>query len=73
MQFKWRRVIIREYNATYIWMTGAVLIVMKHFYFYENPFAFQENLTLFISILAGLMLLYFIARYLKKSRKIVSD
>jgi hypothetical protein len=21
MQFKWKRVIIREYNATYIWMT----------------------------------------------------
>jgi protein-S-isoprenylcysteine O-methyltransferase Ste14 len=73
MQFKWKRVLIREYNATYIWMTGAVLIVMKHFYLHEDQFSFQDNLTLFIAILAGLMLLYFVARYLKKSGIITSD
>jgi protein-S-isoprenylcysteine O-methyltransferase Ste14 len=73
MQFKWKRVIIREYNSTYIWMTGAVLIVMKHFYFHEERFDFDKNLPVFISILVGLLMLYFIARYLKKSRKLVSD
>jgi protein-S-isoprenylcysteine O-methyltransferase Ste14 len=73
MQFKWRRVIIREYNSTYIWMTGAVLIVMKHFYLHDDQFDFHKNLPVFISILIGLLLLYFIARYLKKSRKLVSD
>ncbi|HUM66877.1 MAG TPA: isoprenylcysteine carboxylmethyltransferase family protein, partial [Chitinophagaceae bacterium] len=31
MEFKWTRVIIREYTSTYIWTTGAVLIIMKHF------------------------------------------
>ena len=73
MHFKWKRVIIREYNSTYIWMTGAVLIVMKHFYFHEDRFDFNKNLPVFISILVGLLILYFIARYLKKSRKLVSD
>ncbi|HMG67483.1 MAG TPA: isoprenylcysteine carboxylmethyltransferase family protein [Chitinophagaceae bacterium] len=73
MQFKWRRVIIREYNSTYIWMTGAVLIVMKHFYFHKDQFDFQKNLTTFICILVGLLLLYLFARYLKKSKTIVSD
>jgi protein-S-isoprenylcysteine O-methyltransferase Ste14 len=73
MQFKWRRVIIREYNSTYIWMTGAVLIVMKHFYFHSDQFDFHENLPAFISILVILLLLYLFARYLKKSRKLVSD
>ena len=73
MEFKWKRVIIREYNSTYIWMTGAVLIVMKHFYFHEVRFDFQENLPVFIAILILLMLLYLFARYLKKSRKLVSD
>ena len=73
MQFKWKRVIIREYNSTYIWMTGAVLIVMKHFYFHKERFDFQKNLPVFISILIGLLILYFVARYLKKSRKLVSD
>jgi protein-S-isoprenylcysteine O-methyltransferase Ste14 len=73
MEFKWKRVIIREYNSTYIWMTGAVLIVMKHFYVHDDRFNFQENLTVFIVILIVLLLLYFIARYLKKSKIISSD
>jgi protein-S-isoprenylcysteine O-methyltransferase Ste14 len=73
MQFKWKRVIIREYNATYIWLTGAVLIVMKHFYFHEEQFDFHKNLPVFISVLVGLMILYLFARYLKKSKKLVSD
>ncbi len=73
MQFKWKRVIIREYNATYIWMTGAVLIVMKHFYFHKEQFDFHKNLPIFISILIALMILYLFARYLKKSKKLVSD
>jgi protein-S-isoprenylcysteine O-methyltransferase Ste14 len=73
MEFKWRRVLIREYNSTYIWMTGAVLIVMKHFYFHEERFDFRPNVPVFIAILAGLVLLYLVARYLKKSKTIVSD
>src|ERR1700745_2210738 len=73
MEFKWKRVIIREYNSTYIWMTGAVLIVMKHFYLHKEQFDFTKNLPVFISILVGLLILYLFARYLKKSRKLVSD
>jgi protein-S-isoprenylcysteine O-methyltransferase Ste14 len=73
MQFKWKRVIIREYNSTYIWMTGAVLILMKHFYLHKDQFDFKKNLPVFISILVLLLLLYLFARYLKKSRKLVSD
>jgi len=73
MQFKWKRVIIREYNATYLWMTGAVLIVMKHFYFHEERFDLHKNLAVFISILVGLSILYLVARYLKKSRILASD
>ena len=73
MEFKWTRVIIREYTSTYIWTSGAVLIVMKHFYNHDERFDFRGNLTLFISILAVLLVLYLFTRYLKKSRKLVSD
>jgi protein-S-isoprenylcysteine O-methyltransferase Ste14 len=73
MEFKWRRVIIREYNSTYIWMTGAVLIVMKHFYVHDDRYDFKKNIPVFIAILVSLLLLYLFARYLKKSRKLVSD
>lgn len=73
MEFKWKRVIIREYNSTYIWMTGAVLVMMKHFYFQDDLFDLESNIPIFIIILALLLLLYLFARYLKKSRKLVSD
>lgn len=73
MEFKWKRVIIREYNATYIWMTGAVLIIMKHYYNHTERFNFKDNITVFITLLVGLLILYLIARYLKKSKILVSD
>ena len=73
MEFKWTRVVIREYTSTYIWTTGAVLIIMKHFYRHDDRFDFQANLVLFIVILVVLLALYLVTRYLKKSRKLVSD
>ena len=73
MEFKWKRVVIREYTSIYVWLTGAVLIVMKHFYVHDDRFDLQANLTLFIVILASLLVLYLFTRYLKKSNIIVSD
>lgn len=73
MKFNWRRVIIREYTATYIWLSGAVLVVMKHFYVHDDRFDFKKHLTLFIVLLTVLLLLYLFTRYLKKSKNIVSD
>ena len=73
MTFKWKRVVIREYNSTYIWMSGAVLIIIKHFYFNEDQFDFTANLPLLAGILVALLCLYLLARYLKKSKTLVSD
>jgi protein-S-isoprenylcysteine O-methyltransferase Ste14 len=73
MEFKWKRVVIREYTATYIWLSGAVLIVMKHFYLHDDRFSLHKHLTLFIIILASLLVLYLFTRYMKKSRIITSD
>ena len=73
MKFKWKRVIIREYNSTYIWLSGAVLIIMKHFYFHDDMFDFNRALIIFITLLIVLLSLYLFARYLKKSKIMVSD
>jgi protein-S-isoprenylcysteine O-methyltransferase Ste14 len=73
MEFKWRRVIIREYNSTYIWTTGAVLIIMKHTYFHDEQFDFSENVFRFVIGLISLVVLYLFARYLKKAKILVSD
>ena len=73
MEFKWNRVIIREYTSTYVWMTGAVLIIMKHFYKYRGPRDFENYLTSFLIVLVILLIMYLFTRYLKKTRKLVSD
>ena len=73
MTFKWKRVIIREYNSTYIWLTGAVLITIKHFYNHKEQFGLSPNLMTFVTILFVLLFLYLFARYLKKSGTLVSD
>jgi len=73
MRFKWKRVVIREYTSTWIWMSGAVLIVAKHFYIHRERFDFEKSRPVFMIALVLLFALYLITRYLKKSRKIVSD
>ncbi|MGB3076747.1 MAG: hypothetical protein WBB36_15565, partial [Chitinophagales bacterium] len=67
MDFNWKRVFIEEYNSTYIWMTGAVLLIMKSYYQQEGKDNFSQNLPFFIAALLFLLLLYFLIRYLKKS------
>ena len=73
MEFKWKRVVIREYTSIYVWLTGAVLIIMKHFYVHNERFNLDKNLTLFVVILVALLALYLFTRYMKKAKIIVSD
>ncbi len=67
MDFKWKRVFIEEYNSTYIWLTGAVLLIMKNYFQQEGSDAFTGSLPYFIAVLFLLLLCYLLIRYLKKS------
>lgn len=67
MDFKWKRVFIEEYNSTYIWLTGAVLLIMKNYFQQEGSDAFTGSLPYFIAVLLLLLLCYLLIRYLKKS------
>jgi len=69
MEFNWSRVIVKEYNSTYVWLTGATLVVLKTFYFQENEL-FRVALHYCSITLVVLLLLYLLARYLKKSKTI---
>src|SRR4029079_182887 len=68
MEFKWKRVVIREYTSIYVWLTGAGLIIMKHFYVHDERFNLDKNLTLFVVILVALLALYLFTRYMKKAK-----
>jgi protein-S-isoprenylcysteine O-methyltransferase Ste14 len=67
MSFNWKRVFIEEYNSTYLWMTGAVLLVMRNYRLREGSEAFEIMLPYFVALLVLLLLCYFLIRYLKKS------
>jgi protein-S-isoprenylcysteine O-methyltransferase Ste14 len=67
MTFKWKRVFIEEYNSTFLWMTGAVLLIMKNLYQHKGKESFLQSLPVFLIVILCLILLYFTIRYLKKS------
>ncbi|AWV99416.1 methyltransferase family protein [Arcticibacterium luteifluviistationis] len=73
MDFKWNRVIIKEYNTTFIWLLGGLGVLYMHFY--RNPALYNiaEHKVFFIAAFIAIVAFYFIARYLKKAKIIVSD
>ncbi|GAB6283674.1 MAG: lipid A Kdo2 1-phosphate O-methyltransferase [Ignavibacterium sp.] len=73
MKFNWKRVVIKEYNSTFIWSFAAVLLIMKNYYAIASVQSFNESLPYFILIIILLMITYGIIRYLKKSHKLVSQ
>jgi protein-S-isoprenylcysteine O-methyltransferase Ste14 len=72
MTFNWKRVIIKEYNTTYIWMTGAVLLIFKNIYAEKGSAAVQQLLLIFVMSLVILLSGYLFVRYMKKSKKWVA-
>ena len=73
MQFNWRRLIVKEYGATYLWITCMILLIMKNQYFlYGNKMNRNVLLTLLLSFFI-VTLLYAVARYFKKSKRLRAD
>lgn len=70
MTFKWRRVIIREYNSTYIWTVGVVLLMLKNCRVSCGKESFQRALPIGIAVIGLLTAAYLIIRYLKKSKRL---
>jgi protein-S-isoprenylcysteine O-methyltransferase Ste14 len=73
MEFNWRRLIVKEYGATYLWMTSMILLIVKNQYFqYGYKVSKTVLLTLSLSFFV-VTLLYAVARYLKKSKRLRGD
>ena len=73
MRFSIQRVLIKEYNSTYLWMTGMVLLVMKHYWQHHDGTTFRKAIPVFIGILVFLLICYLFIRYMKKSRRWTAD
>ena len=71
MTFRWRRLIIKEYGTTYTWLACAVLLIMKNDYIRFNYHMDRNALQQGSAALALVTCLYLLARYLKKSGRLV--
>ncbi|MFZ3138442.1 MAG: isoprenylcysteine carboxylmethyltransferase family protein [Thermodesulfovibrionales bacterium] len=73
MTFNWKRLIIKEYGTTYLWIVCVILLIERNQYIRYGK---QENRT--VIVILGLSfifitILYAVARYLKKSKQLVAD
>lgn len=69
MNFNWKRVLLKEYNSTYIWMTGAVLLIIKDVYEVKGLIVVQHSMLVFVVSLLLLLAGYLFVRYMKKSKR----
>jgi protein-S-isoprenylcysteine O-methyltransferase Ste14 len=72
MEFNWKRVILKEYNTTYIWLTGAVLLLVKNVYQEQGVEAVKESMPKFVMLLLLLLAGYLFVRFMKKSKRWVA-
>ena len=68
MEFKWRRLLVKEYGSAYAWMAGMLLVMLKNLWGEAEPIVWTLE-----GLLVMLTLAYACVRYLKKRRIIIAD
>jgi protein-S-isoprenylcysteine O-methyltransferase Ste14 len=72
MRFNWRQVVIREYTTTYIWLSAAVLLVMKNLAGAPDDRLFGAYWGWGVALLGVLLIAYVVVRILKIRRIITA-
>ncbi|HEU0038902.1 MAG TPA: S-isoprenylcysteine methyltransferase, partial [Verrucomicrobiae bacterium] len=72
MEFKWRRVIVKEYGSAYAWLAAACTLLLKNHWMQAHTISDPLGWTL-CGALALVTVAYVEARYLKKSRTLIGD
>lgn len=72
MEFKWRRLIVKEYGSTYAWLAAACALLIKERWMHTRTFA-EPQIQVFIGALVLVTLGFAAARYLKKTRTLVAE
>lgn len=72
MEFKWRRLIVKEYGSTYIWMAAVCALLIQDRW-QDNHVLSDPGTRLLFGVLGLLTVGYVVARSLKKTRVLVAD
>lgn len=70
MTFNWRRVITKEYGSTFMWMAGAVLLMMRETLAYHSWREGSTRLVLLSGTFGVLLTVWGTARFLKKTGRL---
>lgn len=72
MKFNWYRVMVKEYNTSYIWLTGVVLVILNTLRTASSGdfVAMYEDIRYqMVGVMVLLLVLYLTARAIKKSKR----
>jgi len=73
MSFNWPRLIVKEYGTTYTWIICMFLLVIKNQYIRYGNEVDKQIVLYLILIFIFVTVLYAVARYLKKSKRLTAD
>ena len=72
MEFKWRRLVVKEYGSTYAWLAAACALLLKDRWMQAHTFS-DPCMRALLGALVLVTATYAAARYLKKSRILEAD
>lgn len=67
--FNLKKVFFKEYNTTFLWTLGAVLLMAYNYYWPNTDFVWQEQTKYFLLAIAVLVLFYGTVRFFKKRER----
>ena len=73
MRFHWRRVLVKEYGTTYMWLMACLVLILRQTHQALPPERFAALQPVLIGGMLAATVGYGLIRWLKKSRRIVGD
>ena len=73
MKFRWKRLIVKEYGTTYVWIICVISLIMRNQYVRYGNFINGSAILVLSLLVFFATVLYAVAWYLKKSRRLVAD
>lgn len=73
MEFKWRRVLVKEYGTPFGWVSGLCAIALYHLWKGGTLHMGERTVSNVIALWALVFVLWAVARVLKKSKMVVAD
>lgn len=67
MEFKWRRVILKEYNTTWYWVLGCIFLLMIQELRYA-PANYEKNKVVWFVLLGFFTVAWALIKYMKKRK-----